>query len=383
VTASRERSYAGRMFLAALLLAIQQPLASPPRRPDLSHGFVTERLGFELELPGGRRWALVGEYDEDLSTESKGLVLSCGPGEAVQCEMRRHTIEGRPELHFGAVAEVPAGCGLRIDARMVPYEGEHESGAWVRAWAMGDPATTGGQSEPGRRTIEAVDGHLRVLAIDPYLQLRLVVSNATKTRTSVKILSVCCAGFDRSEVPSRAWGPMPGGCGLSVQDWYERERRFRERSRQPHPLEFCGAPDSGVAGVEASSSAACLAMLLPRTQEEKPVQRLLPRIETAQGFVEPGGWLPIAHEAGTRGTLECFSIWPDVEMVLGGAGPFAIRVRGADGEFAWVVLSSFDEQRNALVYDPRSKEPQPLRWSREELEKRWFGTGGLAFACRR
>jgi hypothetical protein len=371
------------MLFAALLLALQQPTTSPPPRPDLTHGFTTERLEFELVLPGGRRWAIGDQYGQDPSIPSKGLVLTCGPGEAVRCEMRRSAVRGRPELFFGAVAEVPAGCGLRIDARTVQYEEEHEPGAWVRAWEIGNPARVDGQPEPGRRTIEALEGHLRVLEIDSYLQLCLVASNANKTPASVTIVSVCCAGFDRSEVPTRGWGPGAGACGLVLHDWYEGDSKFRELSRQPHPLEFCGAPDSGVAGIEASSSAACLVMLLPRKQEENPVQRLLPRMKTAQGFVEPGGWLPIVHEAGARGTLECFSIWPHVEMVLGGAGPFAIRVRDTSGAFAWVVLSSFDEQRHALVYDPRSKEPQPVRWTRDELEKRWFGAGGLAFACRR
>jgi hypothetical protein len=371
------------MLLAALVLALQAPVSPPPTRPDLTYGFTTERLEYEFALPGARHWAVGDKFDQDPSTPSKGLILSCGPGEAVSCEMRRSAIGGRPELFFGAVAEVPAGCSLRIDARTVPYEGEHEKGAWVRAWEIGEPTVVAGQPEAGRRTIEALEGHLRVLEMDSYLQLRLVVRNATKAPASVTIVSVCCAGFDRSEVRTREWGPMPGGCGLSVQDWYEREPKFRERSRQPHPLEFCGAPDSAVAGIEASSSAACLVMLLPRVQEENPAQRLLPRMKTAQGFVEPGAWLQIVHDSGCRGTLECFSIWPEVEMVLGGAGPFAIRVRDSAGSLAWVVLSSFDEKRNALVYDPSSKEPQPLIWTRDELEKRWFGAGGLAFACRR
>ena len=124
-------------------------------------------------------------------------------------------------------------------------------------------------------------------------------------------------------------------------------------------------------------------MLLPRREAENTAQRFFPRMRDREGFVEPGHWLSIVEEAGAKGTLDCHSIWPEVEMVLGGGGPFAIRVRNADESFAWVVLSSFDKEGNALVYDPSSREAQPVRWTRDELEKRWFGSGGVAFSCKR
>lgn len=380
MTAVGEHNYAGRMFLASLLLATQQPATSPQPRADLTYGFATERVEVEFDSPSSRlRWT-GDQHDSDPARPASSLLLECSPSAPAVCVLHPIHVEGLLELFVGASARIPEACRLSIDVRTArDYDGK-EGGAWVRAIDLGAAQLNELADGPAiPTTLTRVGGHVRMLAEEPYLQLRLTARTASTRPACIAVSRISGAGFDRKRLSSHSWGPMSGMCGLTMGDWRETEETFRNRSRQPHPIPFVAAKDPLH---ERESAVAVLSMLLPTASVES-AKSLGAELLDLNRCCEPGGWLAAVDARGARGTLECFSIWPEVEMVLGGSGPFAIRLHAGEDTFTWAVLSSFDEKQNALVYDPCSKEPQPVRWSRDELEKRWFGAGGLAFACRR
>lgn len=98
-----------------------------------------------------------------------------------------------------------------------------------------------------------------------------------------------------------------------------------------------------------------------------------------------------AFTLGVRGYATRFSNWVDVEESIRAKQPLVISIAAAEGELHGapyaktdghlLVLCGFDEQQRVLVNDPAAADTEhgQLAYSRAELERCWFGHGGVAY----
>ncbi|MFN0059772.1 MAG: C39 family peptidase [Planctomycetota bacterium] len=107
-----------------------------------------------------------------------------------------------------------------------------------------------------------------------------------------------------------------------------------------------------------------------------------------------GNWpraIQAAYLRGVPGYLRAFSGWREVEQCIANDQPLVISVRARAGELRGapydstaghlLVLAGFDAAGHVLVNDPAATDAASgqLRYSRADLERVWFATGGVAY----
>jgi hypothetical protein len=119
-------------------------------------------------------------------------------------------------------------------------------------------------------------------------------------------------------------------------------------------------------------------MLLASAPSQARVDEHVARLPHVESRCLPSELASTARACGARSELDCASTRREVEGMLHWSRPLGLRTIDEYGRRAWVVLSSFDAQERAVVYDPASPDQAPRTWTQPELEDHWFAAGGLA-----
>jgi hypothetical protein len=358
------------MLLAALLLVLQQTATVPP---EVSYGYVAHSALWDFDNePWLSAWLLRTNVDLPIVPESGGLLIDPPQGGETDVVLRPRSLNGRGEIRVGWNVDLPQGTGLVLElaAREGWFEGVEA--AWVHVRSFGAVPPGAATDRLSASTLERAGEGWCASTPRQWVALRLrAFRSAASDGRPLVIARLSATLTDRTNVDGIPPPAMVCGLGLDLVASLREEALQRAAELavlEPQPL-----PDSA-----PGAFASCAAMQATGMGHPLLAEQLGRRLSESPGTL--GDLCQSVHESGCKTWIEVFSILPDVRIAQGNHGPLALRVRGPQ---QWVVLGSLDRFGNARIYAPGSALPQPETWSAAELEQRWFGAGGLAFACRR
>jgi len=367
------------MILASLLIALLPgddpvPATIPPEQ---SRGFVAESVSWSFDLdPFPAIWLLRTGRELPIVPEQGGLLIDPPPGGELAVVLHSRPLHGRGDLRIGWNLDLPPGTGLVLELAAQDGWFEGVEAPWVHVQSFGE-VPAGSEVDFARASLlERANGGWCASTEQHWIALRLRAfrsAGCDRLPLAVGRLSVTLA--DQTTVAT----PRVRGysCALGAEIAEKEDAEALQRAAELALLEFQPPPDSP-ADTELRSFASCAAMLASGVGRPIRAEALAGRV--AQRPASLGERCQAVHELGCRTWLESYSTLPEVREAQGYHGPLALRVRGPE---EWVVLGSLDRDGNARIYAPFSALPQPETWSAADLERRWFGAGGLAFACRR
>jgi hypothetical protein len=397
----RDRLWSSRlalfMKLSLLACALVVPVtgvnaASTAADGELTSHFATDSVWYEFEQTLGT-YRLLPREQPGVRLTIHGLALDASSTSPTTCTLSPWNIHGTQELYIAWNATVPAHGGLLIEARPVPQRDvwrlelqradAHEN-PWIVVGSIGripsEIATPRTATDP---RMSAHEGWVRFERFEPYVQFRFRAFAGDEHCEPVLVERMCFAGSNRGLASMRPY-PPPGGCSLGYQLMRDADREAHEVSHTPHSVTFVSLDARPVDAqdadsLERASAAACLRMLLANVPQVDEHVTRMPRVDSRS---LPSQLASTAHECGARSRLECCSEHREAEALLASGKPIALRTIDDRNCLGWIVLSSFDEHDDALIYDPASYSAIPQRWTWAELERRWFGAGGLALVAR-
>jgi hypothetical protein len=368
----------------------QAGASAPSARLDgeLTSRFATDSVCYEFERVPGTFW-LTPPAQPGVRPTIHGLALDASSASPTTCTLSPWKLDGTCEMCVAWNVAVPARAGLLMEARglderaaMWSHRSEIADTPWVVVGSRGSiPPNVLAPRAAANPRMAACEGWLRFETPAPYVQFRLRAFASDALSEPVLVERVCFAGSNRARASIRPYPPR-GGCSLGTQLMLDADRAAHEEGHKPHPVSFVSldarlVDASDADSLERASAVACLRMLFNDAPQVTDQIAQVPRVESRS---LPSQLTSIAHECGACSRLECCSEHREAEGLLASGKPVALRTLDERNCLAWVVLSSFDEHDDALVYDPASYAAIPQHWTWTELERRWFGAGGLALA---
>ena len=366
-------------MLAAIARVTGSERALSPAQ--FTYAFATDSVRFEFADVPKPFWIEPREQPGVRPTAG-GLELDAKSDAPTVCLLRPWHLDGTHELFISWNASVPVDAGLRIDARLLEHSTSparpEDASEWVCVGRVGRfPADVASETASSNPRIEACDGYFEFGDAREYVQLRVITCGSRDAGGPVILERVNIAGSNRDRVGTRE-SSLSGGCGLGSDLLKEREREAHEQSHRPHPLPFVAAGPSETISLEQSTGIACLRMMLTVQSSRDELETRIAGCAPIASRSLPSWLAATAHACGVRSELECASLRREAEALLHGNRPFAMRIVDEHGRLTWAVLTSFGEHDAAVVYDPTTSTREPRHWSWDELERRWFGAGGLA-----
>ncbi len=318
---------------------------------------------------------------------SRGLLLSpsaAGLDAAASIELPAHAGPAFRDALVSWNAIVPDHAGLIVELRVARNEGSWSPWLQLGDWGERAPATPVVSFDGGRVEVDV----FRSESAWDRAQVRVRAwraDSSPSTAITLERVSLCVS--DRTTPHLVAWERFrpSRGCTEPAPRAPLAPGRidvpFRsQRALPPELAPRCCSPTS-------------LAMVLAFRGVERTTEEVAALVyDRAHDLY--GNWtraIQGAFTLGVRGYAARFSSWVDVEESIRANQPLVISIAAAEGELHGapyaktdghlLVLCGFDAQHRVLVNDPAAVDAAhgQLAYSRADLERCWFGHGGVAY----